>query len=104
MFALSLFFAPLFTIIPSAATAPALVIVGLFMMSPITKIDFNDFTEAIPAFLTIVMMPFAYSIAEGIVFGMISYTVLKAISGRGKEVSITMWVLSILFILRIIFM
>ena len=104
MFALSLFFAPLFTIIPSAATAPALVIVGLFMMSPITKIDFNDFTEAIPPFLTIVMMPFAYSIAEGIVFGMISYTVLKAISGRGKEVSITMWVLSILFILRIIFM
>ena len=104
MFALSLFFAPLFTIIPSAATAPALVIVGLFMMSPITKIDFNDFTEAIPAFLTRVMMPFAYSIAEGIVFGMISYTVLKAISGRGKEVSITMWVLSILFILRIIFM
>src|SRR5699024_124282 len=68
MFALSLFFAPLFTIIPSAATAPALVIVGLFMMSPITQIDFEDYTESIPAFLTIIMMPFSGSIAEGIVF------------------------------------
>src|SRR5690554_1783373 len=82
MFGISLFFAPLFTIVPSAATAPALVIVGLFMMSPITKIDFADYTEAIPAFLTIIMMPFAYSIAEGIVFGMVSYTVLKTISGK----------------------
>ncbi|MGN9163890.1 NCS2 family permease [Tissierellaceae bacterium HCP3S3_D8] len=104
MFALSLFFAPLFLIVPSAATSSTLVIVGLFMMSPIVKIDFNDYTEAIPAFLTIVMMPFAYSIAEGIVFGMISYTILKTIAGRAKEVSITMWVLSILFVLRIIFM
>lgn len=104
MFMLALFFAPLFTIIPSAATAPALVIVGLFMMSPIKNINLDDFTEAIPAFLTIVMMPFAYSIAEGIVAGMITYTVLKAITGRTKEVSATMWVLSILFIARIIFM
>ena len=104
MFVLALFFAPLFTIIPSAATAPALVIVGLFMMSPIKNINFDDYTEAIPAFLTIVMMPFAYSIAEGIVAGMTTYTILKAISGRTKEVSITMWVLSILFIARIIFM
>lgn len=104
MFAISLFFAPLFTIVPSAATAPALIIVGLFMMSPITKIDFNDFTEAIPAFLTIIMMPFAYSIAEGIVFGMISYVVLKAITGKFKDVSLTMWIVSALFIARIIFM
>ncbi|NLY44784.1 MAG: NCS2 family permease [Tissierella sp.] len=104
MFALALFFAPLFTIIPSAATAPALIIVGLFMMSPIKNINFDDFTEAIPAFLTIIMMPFAYSIAEGIVFGMISYTVLKAITGRGKEASPTMWILAIVFIARIIFM
>ena len=104
MFALALFFAPLFIIIPAAATAPALIIVGLFMMSPIKRIDLEDFTEAIPAFLTIVMMPFAYSIAEGIVFGMVSYTVLKAITGRSKEVSLTMWALSIVFILRIIFM
>lgn len=104
MFILALFFAPLFTIIPSAATAPALVIVGLFMMSPIKNINLDDFTEAIPAFLTIAMMPFAYSIAEGIVAGMITYTVLKAITGRTKEVSATMWVLSLLFVLRIIFM
>ncbi|HLS54103.1 MAG TPA: NCS2 family permease [Tissierellaceae bacterium] len=103
MFILALFFAPLFTLIPSAATAPALVIVGLFMMSPITKIDFDDFTEAIPAFLTIVMMPYAYSIAEGIVFGMISYVVLKSVTGKFKDISITMWLVSIAFILKIIF-
>ena len=103
MFGVALFFAPLFTLVPSAATAPALVIVGLFMMSPITKINFNDYTEAIPAFLTIVMMPFAYSIAEGIVFGMVSYVILKAISGKFKEVSLVMWILSALFVLRFIF-
>lgn len=104
MFAIALFFAPLFTLVPSAATAPALVIVGLFMMSPITKINFSDYTEAIPAFLTIVMMPFAYSIAEGIVFGMVSYVVLKAISGKFKDISPVMLVLSILFVFRFIFM
>ncbi|WP_422486058.1 NCS2 family permease [Gudongella sp. DL1XJH-153] len=103
MFAIALFFAPLFTIIPSAATAPALVIVGLFMMSPITKINFVDYTEAIPAFLTIVMMPFAYSIADGIVFGMVSYVILKLLTGRTKEVSKIMWVLAILFVLKFIF-
>lgn len=103
MFGVALFFAPLFTLVPSAATAPALVIVGLFMMSPITKIDFSDYTEAIPAFLTIVMMPFAYSIAEGIVFGMVSYVILKAITGKFKEVSLVMWILSALFVLRFIF-
>lgn len=104
MFGLSLFFAPLFTLIPAAATAPALVIVGLFMMSPIKQIDFDDYTESIPAFLTIIMMPFSGSIAEGIVFGMVSYVVLKAITGRFKEVSWTMTIISILFVLRIIFM
>lgn len=100
MFAIALFFAPLFTMIPAAATAPALVIVGLFMMTPITKINFIDFTEAIPAFLTIVMMPFAYSIADGIVFGMVSYVVLKLLTGRTKEVSKVMWVLAVLFVLK----
>ena len=103
MFAIALFFAPLFTMIPAAATAPALVIVGLFMMTPITKINFIDFTEAIPAFLTIVMMPFAYSIADGIVFGMVSYVVLKLLTGRTKEVSKVMWVLALLFVLKFIF-
>ncbi len=100
MFAIALFFAPLFTMIPAAATAPALVIVGLFMMTPITKINFIDFTEAIPAFLTIVMMPFAYSIADGIVFGMVSYVVLKLLTGRTKEVSKVMWILALLFVLK----
>ena len=104
MFLLSLFFAPLFILIPSAATAPALVIVGLFMMSSVGDIDFNDYTESIPAFLTIIMMPFSGSIAEGIVFGMISYVVLKVITGRYKEVSGTMGVIAVLFVLRIVFM
>ena len=88
----------------SAATAPALVIVGLFMMSSVGTIDFDDYTESIPAFLTIIMMPFSGSIAEGIVFGMISYVVLKVITGRYKEVSGTMGVIAVLFVLRIVFM
>lgn len=100
MFALSLFFAPLFTMVPSSATAPALILVGLFMMSPIKEIDLEDYTEAIPAFLTIIMMPLAYSIAEGIVFGMLSYVILKLITGRREEISIAMYILSILFIIR----
>ena len=104
MFLLALFFSPLFAIIPSQATAPALIIVGLFMMSPIKEIDLGDFTEAIPAFLTIVMMPFAYSIAEGIVFGMISYVVLKLITGKHKDISVIMYILAALFILKYIFL
>lgn len=104
MFGLALFFAPLFALIPSAATAPALVMVGLFMMTSVTKIDFEDMTEAIPAFLTIIMMPFAYSIAEGIVFGMVSYVIIKLFTGKYKDVSIVMWILGIVFILRTIFL
>lgn len=87
MFTIALFLSPLFLIIPGAATAPALILVGLFMMSPIKEIDFDDFTEAIPAFLTFLIMPLTYSIAEGIVFGMLSYIVLKVLTGRAKEVS-----------------
>ncbi len=100
LFALALFFAPIFGMVPSAATAPALIIVGLFMMSSIKEIDLEDFTEAIPAFLTIIVMPFAYSIAEGIVFGMISYVLLKVLTGKGKLVSPVMYILACLFILR----
>ena len=74
------------------------------MMSPIKEIDLDDFTEAIPAFLTIVMMPFAYSIAEGIVFGMISYVVLKLITGKHKDISVIMYILAALFILKYIFL
>lgn len=104
MFLLALFFSPIFGMVPSEATAPALIIVGLFMMSPIKEIDLEDFTEAIPAFLTIVMMPFAYSIAEGIVFGMVSYVLLKFITGKRKDISLVMYILAILFILRTIFL
>lgn len=104
MFLLALVFAPIFGMVPGAATAPALILVGLFMMSPIKEIDLDDFTEAIPAFLTIVMMPFAYSIAEGIVFGMVSYVVLKLVTGRQKEVSPVMFVIAVLFVLKTIFM
>ncbi len=102
LFLFALLFSPIFLIVPSAATAPALILVGLFMMEPIKKIDLEDFTEAIPAFLTIIMMPIAYSISEGIVFGMLSYTLLKALTGKAKEVSIVMYVLSLIFILRFI--
>ncbi len=100
MFFLALFFSPVFGMIPGEATAPALILVGLFMMSPIKEIDLEDFTEAIPAFLTIVMMPFAYSIAEGIVFGMVSYVLLKLITGKREDISGVMYVLAILFILK----
>jgi len=102
LFVLALFFAPLFSIIPAAATAPALIIVGFLMMREVVHIDFTDITHALPAFLTIVMMPFTYSIAEGIVFGMVSYVVLKIMTGKWKEVSITMYVLALLFLFSIL--
>lgn len=103
LFGVALFVSPLFIMIPGAATAPALVIVGLFMMSPIKEIDLDDFTEAIPAFLTIIMMPLAYSIAEGIVFGIVSYAGLKLLTGKGKEVPVVTYVLAVLFVLKEIF-
>lgn len=100
MFALALFFAPVFMIIPAAATAPALIIVGLFMISPILKINFDDYTESIPAFFTIIMMPLTFSIAEGIVFGMLSFVFLKLLSGRYKEIKPIMYVIALLFIIK----
>lgn len=102
MFALSLFLSPIFIMIPAAATAPALILVGLFMLSPIKKIDLDDYTEAIPAFLTIIMMPLAYSIADGIAFGMISYVLLKVLAGKAKQVSPIMYILAALFILKFV--
>ena len=86
-----------------AITASALVIVGLFMIENIKEIDLEDYTEAIPAFLTIIMMPFAYSIADGIAFGVVSYIVIKAFAGKVKEISIPTWVIGIVFILKFIF-
>lgn len=102
MFALALFFAPLFLMVPASATAPALIIVGLFMITSVVKINFEDMTEALPAFLTIVMMPFAFSIAQGIVFGMLSFVFLKALSGKFKHISVTMWVIFALFIVKMV--
>nr|VFK25300.1 MAG: putative MFS transporter, AGZA family, xanthine/uracil permease [Candidatus Kentron sp. MB]VFK33461.1 MAG: putative MFS transporter, AGZA family, xanthine/uracil permease [Candidatus Kentron sp. MB]VFK76223.1 MAG: putative MFS transporter, AGZA family, xanthine/uracil permease [Candidatus Kentron sp. MB] len=100
LFLIALFFAPLFTMIPSAATAPALVLVGLFMLSPIKKVDLEDFTESLPVFLTIILMPLAYSIADGIVFGILSFVLLKLLSGRFREVSLMMYILGVICILR----
>lgn len=102
MFVLALFLGPLFLIIPAAATAPALIIVGLFMISSVVNIKFNDLSEGLPAFLTIVFMPFTYSIAEGIVFGILSYTILKLGAKQYKEITPTVYVLSILFLMKIV--
>src|SRR6056297_452234 len=103
LFFLALFVAPLFLMVPGAATAPALIIVGLFMMSPIKKIDFTDYTEAVPAFLTIIIMPLAYAISEGIIFGILSYVLLKVFSGRQDEVPKLSYLLAVLFLIKIIF-
>lgn len=100
LFLVALFFSPLIGIVPGEATAPVLIIVGIFMMEPVMKINFSDYLEAIPAFLAIVMMPFAYSIAEGIVFGVLSYTILHFLTGKTNKISITMWILSLLFLIR----
>ena len=102
-FVIALFFAPIFLSIPSAATTPVLVIVGLFMLTPIKDIDLDDYAESIPAFITIIMMPLTYSISDGILCGMISYVAINACCGNIKKLSITMWVLAILFMLKYIF-
>jgi len=99
-FFISLFLFPIFSIVPAQATSAALVMVGLFMISPINQIKLDDYTESVPAFLTMVTMPFAYSIAEGISVGMISYVILKVTTGRGKEVSPVMYLLALIFTLR----
>ncbi len=100
LFALALIFAPVFLMIPASALSPVLIIVGLFMISPIKNIDFEDFTEAIPAFLTIILMPLTYSIAEGIIFGLLSYVFLKIVTLKFKDISPMMYILAILFILK----
>jgi AGZA family xanthine/uracil permease-like MFS transporter len=99
-FLLSLFLSPLFLMIPNAATAPALVLVGLFMISPIQKINLEDYSESLPVFLTIIIMPLAYSISEGIAFGMLSYVLIKVFTGKWKEVSLVMYLLGVFFVLR----
>jgi len=99
-FAIALMFSPLFLAIPGAATGPVLFIVGVMMASPVKDIDWSDYSEAIPAFVTMLLMPLAYSISDGIMLGMITYTVLNALAGKLKKVSVMMWILAALFILR----
>ena len=101
MFVLALFFAPIFLMVPAAATAPALIIIGLFMMSSVAEIDFKEISEGFPAFVTIIFMPFTYSIANGIIFGMLAFTIVKLLSGKVKDVSITMYVLALFFLIKI---
>ena len=102
-FAVALFFSPLFLSIPSAATAPALIIVGLLMIEPITKIPFDDFSESIPAFVCMVMMPLTYSISNGILLGMITYVLINIVCGNFKKITSVMYILTVLFILKFIF-
>ena len=100
LFALALLFSPVFLAIPGAATAPALVIVGVMMMTPVAKIDWEDYSESIPAFITVLMMPVAYSISDGILLGVISYVLLNACAGKFKKITVTMWILAALFICK----
>ena len=102
-FVIALFFSPLFLSIPSAATAPALIIVGLLMMEPIVKIPFDNFSESIPAFICIIMMPLSYSISNGILLGMITYVLMNMICGNFKKITPVMYILAVLFILKYIF-
>ena len=102
-FVIALFFSPLFLSIPAAATAPALVIVGLLMLEPIKYIPFDDFSESIPAFICIIMMPLSYSISNGILLGMITYVLMNLITGKAKKVTPAMAILAVLFVLKFIF-
>jgi AGZA family xanthine/uracil permease-like MFS transporter len=100
MFAIALFFSPIFFAIPGFATAPALIVVGLMMLKNIVKIDFENYSESIPAFLALIMMPVTGSIAEGMMVGFISYIIIKLVGGKAKEVHPILYVVSALFILN----
>ena len=102
LFLVALIFSPIFIAIPGFATAPTLIIVGLFMIENVVNIDFSDYTEGLPAFITIIMMPFAYSIADGLVFGFLSYVFIKFLTGKSKVISKVMYILSVLFIIKLI--
>ena len=103
-FILALFLAPLFLAVPSAATSPVLIIVGLMMLKPIKNLDINDYSESIPAFVTLITIPMAYSISDGIMLGVISYTIINALCWKFNKVSIPMWVLTVCFVCRYIFL
>ncbi|MDF1567039.1 MAG: NCS2 family permease [Spirochaetaceae bacterium] len=99
LFLIAIFFSPIFLMVPGAATAPALILVGLFMMSPVKEIEWGDVTEGLPAFLTLIMMPLTYSIAEGIVWGLLSYILLKVFSGKYKQVTWLTYIVGAFFVL-----
>lgn len=101
-FVIAMFFSPLFLSIPSAATTPALIIVGLLMAEQIKNVDFDDFSESIPAFVCMIMMPLTYSISNGILIGMITYVLMNMICGKFKKLSPAMYILAVLFILKYI--
>ena len=103
-FAIALFFSPIFLAIPAVATGSVLVIVGVMMMSPVTNIDWSDYSEAIPAFLTAVLMPLTYSVAHGVMIGAIAYVVINACTGKIRKINLVLWILAILFILKYIFL
>ncbi len=103
LFLLALLISPLFLVIPTEATAPALILVGLFMLSPILEVDFNDYTQAIPAFLTLIIMPFAYSISEGIIFGLVSFVVIAFVTKKTKELTPLAILLTIVFVAKYLF-
>ena len=104
LFLLSLLFAPLFLSIPAFATAAALIYVGFLMFTSILKVDFEDITEAVPAYIALLAMPFFYSIAEGISWGVIFYVVINLACGKAKKISPLMYILFVLFILKYIFL
>lgn len=88
-----MFFAPLLSVIPAVATAPALVVVGVFMMKPVTKINWTEFDDAIPAFLALILIPLTYSITQGIIWGFLSWTLIKTLTGKSEEISVTLWII-----------
>lgn len=104
LFLIAIFFAPIFTAIPGFATAPALIFVGFLMLSAIVKVDFDDLTEAVPAYLCLIAMPLMYSISEGIAIGVISYVVINLVCGKAKKITPLMYILAILFVLKYVFL
>ena len=100
----SLIFAPVVSIVPGAATAPALIFVGILMLSNIRDVDFSEMSNALPSFCTIIFMPFTYSIANGIAMGLIMFTVIKLLTGQWKEIKVLTWIIAVVFVLRYAFM
>ncbi len=97
-----MFLSPLLSVVPSIATAPALILVGAFMMKPVTKIDWTRMDEAIPCLLALILIPFSYSITQGIIFGFLSWTILKTALGKGKELSLTLWIIDIFAVMSLV--